>query len=220
LSFFAEYNEQGAKALGDNFFNAYLRVVVIDLMLNYYLTPPVAAFALALHTVPSPQEDGSWIWVYTFVDGEEELQIRLRGLPVGDNVAWELRVNAPDAVPPLENVLWFEGATRNEGQFGEWTFYDFTIDGEPEVSTVEWGDSLDGEYLTITALYGEDEGDVLNFNHNAPENSIEYEDASTGDDWFIHWNTATGTGSLMVLDYNEGLEACWDVDQNDIECGL
>jgi hypothetical protein len=220
LTFFdqAQQREKSGEKIGDNFFNAYLRVVVLNLMLRYYLTPPVAAFALAVHTVPSPQDDGSWIWVYTHVDGEEELQIRLRGMPSGDNVLWELRVSASSTDPAIENELWFSGETRNEGQFGTWTFYDFTLEGDPAVSTIEWGEGLDGNYLIITALYGEDAGDVLTFTHAAPECSIDFLDADTEQSWYIRWNEETGTGSLMVPDYNEGLPACWDENQDDTPC--
>jgi hypothetical protein len=170
--------------------------------------------------VPSPQEDGSWIWVYTYVDGDEEFQVRLHGTPMGDNVHWELRVSASGVDPSFEEELWFDGETRNEGQFGTWTFYDFNLEGKPAVSTIEWGEGLDGDYLIVTALHGEDAGDMLTFTHDAPECSIDYNDASEELDWYIRWNEVTGTGSLMVPEYNNGQPACWDEDQDDIECQL
>ncbi len=217
FSFFASA-EKMAKAGRDNFFNAYLRVVVIDLMVKYYLTPPIAAFSLALHTPPSPQEDGSWIWVYTWVNGEEEVQIRLRGLPVGDNVQWQLWVDAPSADPPIEDALWFEGETHGDGQFGQWTFHDFTIEGNPAVATLEWGTGLDGDYLILTSLHGEYEDDSLAFHNDSPLCSIIYTDASEPTEWFIRWNEEDGSGSLMVPEYNDGQEACWDEQQFDTEC--
>ncbi len=222
LSFFdqAEQTAKTGEKIGDNFINAYWRVAVINLMLRYYLTPPVAAFALALHTVPSHQEDNSWIWVYTYVQGEDELQIRLRGEQVGDKVAWELRVNAPSAQPAIENELWFAGDTRNDGRFGSWTFYDFTLEDRPAVSTISWGESLMGNFLTISALHGENAGDVLTYTRQGPENTITFYDASEDLEGYIRWHELSGTGSLMVPDYNGGQPACWDGNQNDIACDL
>ena len=31
---------------------------------------------------PTPQADGSWLWIYTWSDGTDEAQIRLRGTPL------------------------------------------------------------------------------------------------------------------------------------------
>lgn len=201
-----------------NFINAYLRVAVINAMTRLVLTPPVTAFALALHTVPSPQQDGSWIWVYTYVDGEEEAQIRLRGLPITDGVEWELRVTVPDLETPLDNEVWFDGVTRNEGELGHWTFYDPTLEGDPPAADLDWGHDAQGEFLTFTCRHGDDEGDVLGYYADGPENSIIFTDASEGQEWFIRWNEADSSGSLMVPEYNNGEVACWDENQDDVEC--
>lgn len=201
-----------------NFLNAYLRVAVLNIVTRVVLTPPVAAFAVALHTVPSYQEDGSWIWVYTHVDGAEEQQIRLRGLPVTNGVEWQMHVSDSAANPPFENELWFEGSTHLDGQLGDWTFYDFNLTGKPAVARLEWGTDSGGEYLVISALYGADEGDVLAYRHDAPDCSIDFTDGADGSQYYIRWNEFDGTGSLMVPDYNNGDPACWDENQDDTDC--
>ena len=78
---FAFFQEPAApdRASRQNFFNAYIRAAVANAVTHLVLVPPVAAFSLALHTVPSPQEDGSYLWIYTWVNGAEERQVRLRG---------------------------------------------------------------------------------------------------------------------------------------------
>ncbi|MBU1676321.1 hypothetical protein KKA85_11125, partial [bacterium] len=192
---------------------------VLNLATRIVLTPPVAAFAVALHNVPSYQEDGSWIWVYTHVDGAEEQQIRLRGLPVVGGVEWQMRVSDSAAHPPFANELWFEGTTHLDGELGDWTFYDFTLEGRPAVGRLEWGNDSDGEYLILSALYGDDAGDVLAYRHDAPHNTIDFTDGADGSQAYIRWNEADGTGSLMVPDYNGGAEACWDAQQFDVDCG-
>jgi hypothetical protein len=221
FSFF-DGGEQMAKSAAAatklNFINAYLRVAVINVMTHLVLTPPVTAFAVALHTIPSHQPDGSWIWVYTFVDCDEEAQILLRGKRAGDMVTWQLRVTALNASPPLDNEVWFEGETRNDGDFGHWTFYDPTLTGDPAVAGLDWGTGGEGDFLALTCLSGSDAGNSLTYRHDAPDCGIEFLDAATGQMWYIRWNEAVGDGSLKVPDYNGGNPACWDEHQNDTDC--
>ncbi len=222
MTFFDSGADMQAQAGKDftkaNFLNAYLRVAILNVMTRAVLTPPVAAFAVALHTVPSYQEDGSWIWVYTHVDGAEEQQIRLRGLPVTNGVEWQMYVSDSAAEPPFENELWFEGSTHLDGELGDWTFYDFTLTGKPAVARLEWGTDSSGEYLVISALHGEDEGDVLAYRHDDADCSIDFTDGDDGSQYYIRWNELDGTGSLMVPDYNDGDPACWDESQDDADC--
>lgn len=220
LSFFDQGQELAAKgaATKANFVNAYLRVAVVNALTRLVLTPPVAAFGVALHTIPSPQPDGSWLWVYTWVNGAEEAQIRLRGRAVGDAVAWELRVTALSNQPPFDNVLWFEGTTRRDGAEGRWIFHDPELTGNPAVAELSWGDGAGGEYLSLECTHGADAGDRLTYRHDAPECAVLFHEAGQEGDWDIRWNEADGTGSLMVPDYNGGRRACWDAHQNDIVC--
>ena len=217
FSFFADnpVMERGSKR---NFFNAYVRAVTVSAITHIVLTPPVLAFSLALHTVPSPQPDGSFIWVYTYVDGDEEAQIRLRGLPDGDRVIWELRIKNLYASPPVDNEVWFEGETWSDGDAGFWRFYDFNLPGDPLVARIDWGDDADGEFLRFTDLY-ENPQDTLEYRSHGHLGSITFVDADTPEEeWFIRWNELDGTGSLKAPRYNGGEEACWDENQNDCVC--
>lgn len=203
----------------DNFFNAYVRVVVVKTLLDLGLTPPVAAFALALHTPPSPQADGSWIWVYTYVQGNEEARIRLRGLPLGgDRVQWELRVSNTASVPALDNVVWFEGETGDEGESGFFLFHDVWEDGNPIEARLDWGADPDGDFLRFTDR-NDNPDDTLEFREVGTRKSLTFSDASDPSlDWFVKWDESDGTGSLLAPDYNGGSEACWDENQNDTVC--
>lgn len=220
LAFFEQGAALSAKdaASKANFVNAYLRVVVIDALTGLVLAPPVTAFSLALHTPPSPQPDGSWLWVYTWVNGDEEAQIRLRGHDTGAFVAWEMRVTALSADPALDDVLWFEGQTAREGAEGQWLFHDPALTGNPAVGELTWGDDARGEYLTLACIHGPDTGDELTYRHAAPECSVTFSDGGNGATCDIRWNESDGTGSLQTPDYNGGARACWDTRQNDVVC--
>jgi hypothetical protein len=203
-----------AKAAGeyDHFVNAYLRVVVLDLVAHLVLAPPVTAFAAAVHTPPSLQDDGSWIWVYTHVDGQEELQIRLRGLPVGEGVEWELRVSAG----PYDQALWFAGTTRDRGETGAWTFYSLD-DPELAEGAISWGDDAGSRFLRFEALAGEDAGDVLEFRDMAPAYNVTHLDADLDAMLTIDW-WEDGHGSMTAPDYAGGVPVCWDTGYRNTTC--
>ena len=181
------------------------------------LTPPVAAFAVALHNVPSPQADGSWIWVYTHVTGAQESQIRLRGKRIGDDRAeWELRVS--NSQLGWDQELWFDGETANEGTRGDWTFYDFNREGDPDVATISWGNDGEGEFLRWTDTEGENIGDRLEYRIEGSLYTLEFDDSADAEDWLVEWQDSDGTGSIEAPNHNGGERGCWDENQDDIDC--
>jgi len=63
----------------DNFNNAYVRTVVLDVMARFVLAAPTGAFSAALNTIPVAQEDGSWVWTYNWNTDNMPLGISLLG---------------------------------------------------------------------------------------------------------------------------------------------
>lgn len=202
----------------ENFFNAAVRVAVIGVVAEFVLTPPIAAFAVALDSHPIPQPDGSYLWVYTWVQGTKEAQIRLRGKAEDDHVDWEMRVSTNEESPAIVNEVWFDGQTWNDGDRGLWNFYDVKRPDAPAVARLEWNDTPDGDELTLTDL-NENPGDEFVLSRDGHWSEITFHDESESADSFIRWNEQTGTGSLKVPDYKGGQEACWDQHQNDVICG-
>ncbi len=215
FSFF-DSADQMDKASGDydNFVNAYLRTVFLEVMAHLVLTAPVDAFSSAIHTVPTSQPDGSWRWTYDWQIADERMVVVLIGLPVGDVVQWELRL-----VPAGSDreYLWFSGTTSDRGEQGHWVFLDLDDEEFPICGEIAWGPNADGNFLEFISRRPESNGDRLAFYDNEPEFRIEYTLGSEQDSSFIHWH-ANGDGSLRVPDYNGGVEACWDVYQQDVDC--
>lgn len=201
----------------ENFFNASVRVAVIGVVTDFILTPPITAFAVALSRSPIPQPDGSYLWIYTWVEGAKEAQIRLRGKQDGDVVNWEMRLSSNEESPAIVNEVWFEGTTSKDGDQGRWNFHEFTLPGKPVVARILWDDTAAGETLTFQDL-GKNPGDELTLSHTGNLARISYHDASDGTDSFITWNEKDGTGSLKMPDYNDGKEACWNNRQQDVAC--
>lgn len=204
------------RASRENFFNAYIRAAIVGAVTHLVVAPPVTAFSLALHTVPTPQDDGSYLWIYTWNDGREEAQVRLRGTPLAnDRVAWEMRISS--TIDGYVDEPWFAGETWNDGDGGAWQFYSPDLDGA-HVADLSWGADADGNYLRFLDTI-DNVGDTLEFRENGALHSFTFTDADQEDlSWYVRWDEVIGSGSLRAPDYNEGTPACWDEYHVDAEC--
>jgi hypothetical protein len=192
----------------------------MNIVVAAIVTPPAAAIDAATHSIPSPQSDGSWIWTYTFVDGEKEVVLRLRGLPQDDGVVWQMFVTALSEDPPLDKALWFEGIARSADD-GEWILRDLAQTDHPEVLKIEWEVTADNDrFLTFTNINpaSNEFDDSLAYSDVDALGSIVYHDASEGADLEIRWDQTTGAGSLRAPDYRNGERSCWDEHQDDVIC--
>lgn len=205
-----------------NWFNAVVRLVAIHTFVKTALTPPALAFALAVHTPPSLQEDGFFMWIYTWTDGRgHEVQIHLRGGVEGDHVLWELFLSDNEHEPPLDQALWFWGQANFAGTEGFWIFHDLDAEMFPEFARIEWSVVAEDDRRLVITNIGQDHedfGDSLTYQITGTTASVVYFNASEEMTADITWDTETEAGSLRVPDYNGGQRACWDTDQNDVEC--
>jgi len=204
-----------------NWINAYVRAIYATLITFDALEEPIGAFALAIHSVPQPQDDGSYLWTYIFVDEDSvEYSIFLYGTPRVDRVLWRMEVSTNDPKQPLTHFVWFDGETLNNDTGGFWQFYQ-PIDETTGTALVRM-DFLNGiteNRLTVTVngVGHDDEGDYLDFRETEFTGSIEHYDASDAALASILWR-GDGSGSLTVPDYNDGMKACWDTRQRDTDC--
>lgn len=211
-------------AAGDrqNWINAFVRATYIVLTTYDYLEEPAAAFALAIHSVPQRQDDGSFLWTYIFVDqkADIEYEIFLYGLEGDEAVSWRLEVSSDDPALPLDHFVWFTGESSKSDRSGYWQFY-APVDptNGTETARIDWQEQPGDKRLTITVNGSglPNEGDVLDFHHTRAQSTIEYTDASAGATSDITWYP-DGSGSLAVPDYNGGAQACWDAHQLDAAC--
>lgn len=203
-----------------NFWNAQLRAAFFNILVAAVVAPPAAAINGAVHSVPSPQSDGSWIWTYTIVDGDRELVLRLRGIATDEGAFWQMFVTAEFENPPLVRALWFEGETHGEDD-GEWTLYDVSREGHPAVLHIDWEVTTENDrVLSFEVIDPSNEAhhDTLVYSDVDATASIVYHDFSEDATIEIVWDQGTGSGSLIAPDYRGGERSCWDEQQNDVVC--
>ncbi len=219
----------------DNFINAAVRVLFIQLTFCAAFEPPVAAFALAIHSVPQRQDDGSYLWTYIFVDDQVDYSIFLYGKDEGTYVAWRMEVSTNNPEMPLDHFVWFDGEAMKDDSEGYWQFYEPVLEpvmntaagyaGTPGVRSIRinWVNAP-GNVHTLTLLNNkdgaDDEGDNLVFASSPAVCSVEFTDVSVGETYSIVWYH-DGSGYLLVPDYPEaspGTQACWDTRQFDVIC--
>jgi hypothetical protein len=223
----------------DNFINAAVRVLYVHLVFFAAFEPPVAAFAVAIHSIPQRQPDGSYLWTYIYVDDGIDYSIFLYGKDEGDYVAWRMEVSTNNPEMPLDHFVWFSGEAQKNDTFGFWQFYE-PIDGPPAMAAaagalqtpgeqsirIDWENSP-GDIHSLTILVNkegaDDEGNTVQFYASPTVHYIEFTDYTVnpqGDAYDITWYP-DGSGSLLVPDYpedNPGTKACWDTGQYDIVC--
>jgi hypothetical protein len=216
-----------------NFMNAAFRVQILHLAFCAALTPPVSAFALAIHSVPQLQPDGCWLWTYIYVKDQVDYSIFLFGKDVGDRVQWRMEVSTDNPEIPLDHFVWFDGEVLKYESAGYWQFYEPVV-SPPTVAAAAFAQTLgqqsirmDWRNLTgnvhqLSILNNKpdsaDEGDLIVFHASPAVSSIDFTDsAAPNDEYNITWYV-DGSGSIQVLGYNDGLKACWDTNQFDVVC--
>jgi hypothetical protein len=220
-----------AETAGDrsNWINAVVRAIFLQLVVYDALEEPVAAFALAVHSVPQPQDDGSYLWTYIFKDELIEYSIFLYGTPKVDRVEWRMEVSTNDPAMPLDHFVWFDGESLNDDSRGFWQFYEPVNETAPaiaamtpgaEVVRIDWFHPGVGEErlrISVNGVGHPDEGDWLEFHETPGTGLINHFDASESQDSNIT-AYSDGSGSIQVPDYNDGVKACWDTEQRDTMC--
>jgi hypothetical protein len=212
----------GEEATQFHWLNAVLRVAFLNLAVAEAFYPPMLAFQAAIHTDPIVEEDGTFLWTYIWTEEEgHDVTIHLRARIEGVTVHWSLSVTDPDAEPPLDAFLWFDGETGLVADEGFWLFRG-PRDGEAvAIARIDWDvEAPQDRTLSFENVDAEsdDFGDRLSYEVHGAGASVVFRDASEDAEWDVRWNEEAGTGSLKVPDYHGGERACWDEHQLDIEC--
>ncbi len=206
-----------------NWLNAVVRVAVINVAVATAFTPPTLAFTTALSAEPVFEAPDTFVWNYIWAEEPgHEVVINLRGRIDMPYVVWELRVSDNQSTPQLDEFLWFHGESSLVDDSGYWIFNDIGEGGEEvEMARIDWDVEAEDQRELVfenVEVGHDDYGDRLTYLVEATIISVRFHDDSEDLDADITWDEITGAGSLRVPDYNDGERACWDEQQQDVEC--
>ena len=216
----------GGTALGSaganahwNWIAAVVHVTALNLIVGEVLGPPSAAFHLALTAEPEKVDRNTYLWEYVFDDGDERVAVDLEGSWVSGGVDWSLYVTGIVEGRELDHDLWYRGHSSQGGRTGYWIFSDLEAD-PTDVARLDWSRSLAETELSLSIIDSghEDFGDHIAYSRTGTVRRVEWSDQSEEQLFFVTWDVVTGAGSLEVPEYNDGDRACWNTEQEDIDC--
>lgn len=204
-----------------HFFNAAIRAMVMEAIVNTNLTIPKTLLKAAENVEPELTDNGEWTWSYTSDANNNNFEIRLVATSGSDDlVNWQMYVT--NSALNIENALFFEGEVTEDGSTGNWTYYAlFGEEAGSEVSQTNWSieseDQVDLRLEVLTDRNG-NLGDYIEYSFNSPVKLATYYNADEDQTSEIEWNIETIEGYIIAPNYNNGDQACWNSNFQDIEC--
>ncbi len=208
----------------NNFFNASVRVGVINVAVVVTMSVPTAVFAAAASNQPVwDSDDLKFHWIYTLTYNQLTFKADLAGWldTKSGEAVWEMYITSNATNPKLDKFLWYEGRSKLDNKSGWWLIYDSQKPSERRyLLRLDWSIKGTENILTFknVTVGNEGENDLLTYWVNAAEREITFWDNSTKQTLEIYWELTKGTGYLIAPDYNSGQKACWDESQNDVAC--
>ena len=166
-------------------------------------------------TQPPTFEDGRWHWRFDATHGADTFQSHVIGYQEDGNRIFEVRVSS--SALQLDDVLFYTGTAPVGGTTGSWVFND--LEGSGPVARVDWSHpETDRWILSLTALAGNADGDVLAYDVNGTARDVSYSDDSEGTEVVVEWDALTREGSITAPNFNGGQRACWDGELHNVVC--
>ena len=223
---FSTFESQKAKSQSEvktieNFSRAVGAALVMKTVVDVNLIIPRALLTAAANADAELNEDGEWEWEYTRTVDGNDYGVRLVATSVAeDSLNWDCYVTNTQL--GVENRLFFSGTTGEEGTNGTWTYFSLrSPETEQEVSQLDWAvngeDDVELRLEVLTDRNGY-AGDYIEYTFDGTLKTATYYDESDDETTEIQINIQTNVGYFISPDYNNGQQACWDEDFQDIAC--
>ncbi|NND70129.1 MAG: hypothetical protein HKN43_00980 [Rhodothermales bacterium] len=215
--------QANTKSAGPHFTNAALRVVPVSIVLGAHLAIPALVTRAALSAEPV-LEDNLWTWTSMVVHAptSQSVDFTLSANTLGNNTDWTMNLAYYDAgtQQTYDDFDLYTAQTRNGGSEGSWGLF-YLLDGvRTNVLNASFTNSNASQKSVTFSI-------PINAENN-PGDSVTYDVVETtrvftwnrvgGGETVVAWNTATGEGSIIDPNYNNGVPACWDSSQADVSC--
>lgn len=196
-------------------------VIAWNTLITVSLAIPVASYIEAFKHEPVQQNDGSWVWSYSFTVGVQHTA-ELHAVTDSEGIQWDMYVTKAGEYTDFH---WYSGHSNLFTTDGFWILY-LNPAETYEALRIDW--DIDADTATANTKYtniipdNPENGGYINYGVTTDE-PLEafYEIYNKGADNLttIQWDRATKEGRVMdVNHFGDGDWHCWDTSLQDIEC--
>jgi hypothetical protein len=202
---------------------SYLNGVFWQTLVKVGMAIPVAAFIESFNHEAEQQEDGKWMWAYSFAPlGGVNHTASLYANVDNDGVTWEMYISKGSQ---FTDFLWFSGQSDLAVTEGTWTIFHEPNNPSPWIG-IQWHrNPVDGtadiKYTNIEPNSNENGGYIYYGTNSDGIYNAFYEIYNKGKDntTSIKWNIETHEGQVRDLNhFGDNNWHCWDSNLDDIDC--
>ena len=225
LNVFEEQDDSGAaNKEGIHFFNAAIRVVVVNHVVHSLLRVPFAVTAALQQTEPV-LEEGVFVWETVVEDSSSSFVLRLEAQTEGDEVEWSMYITGVDEVEGTEfqNFLLYRVYSIPNSDAGRFELNYPDNGASVNVLNGRYENKEGDDYLlAFSSPQGiEDIGGIsVTYQEEGNWFSLDVQNANDGTSTLILWDTITHAGSIEASDYNNGEKSCWDMFLRNADCSV
>lgn len=188
--------------------------------ISSHLVVPETLFTAAFNAQPQFNENNQWEWNYEKVVGGQEFPIRLLASRVEENkVEWDFYII--NSQLGMEDQLLISGRANTDGTNGSWTFYLRNGNDREESAQLEWSVNEAGDIqkrLEFKSNRNGNKGNYIEYTFDGVRKTMIYYDASADQSIEVQRNLESNIGYVFSPDYNQGQQACWDKNYEDVLC--
>jgi hypothetical protein len=183
---------------------------------------PAAAFVEAFNHDPVLQDDGSWLWSYSFVAQNITYTANLYGALEKLKVTWKMYITKQGY---YISFLWYSGESNLTGTTGQWLLNMNPAEPSPFLQ-IGWNRSADnttGDLKYTNIIPADDDSSSYIFyaatsdtSYNRQFDLFSVVNSNTTE---IRWHSINKNGRVRdPLHYSDNLWHCWGSARNDVEC--
>ncbi len=213
------FGSPGKEQAGANFTAAALRVWPVSTIISANLILPALITSAAVQT--DPTYDDGWVWETNITADGKDVGFRLTATPGPAGVDWNMTVSYSDGIVTIDDLLLYSAQSALNGKSGTWRLF-YPIDGQTvNVLTADFEvTDADTKRIVFSVTGGpyENVGDSVEYSRDGDTRSFDWSQSSESKSHLITWDALTKAGSITATDYNDGAQACWNENFEDVGC--
>lgn len=207
-----------------NFAFSVINVSVWNAIITVGLAVPVAAFVESFNHEPELNDEGWWVWTYSFDVWSATYTAKLHGKLENNTVNWEMYISKT-GLGSFTDFLWYTGESNLENTSGSWILYNKPTDAT-ELLEITWEAESDGSAASIkyenVVPNGPENGGYIEYGKTTDVNYDAFYDIyNKGKDNLtsIKWNRESKAGTVKDIDFFADEEwHCWNAEFIDVTC--